>query len=108
MAEENESEEGLGVSVVDSQPKRADPARYAVWLLNDDYTTMDFVVEVLRKFFQHGEEKAVQIMLRIHHEGKGVAGIYSLEIAETKASQVMEYAKSKGFPLKCEVEPVGR
>jgi len=66
---------------------------------------MEFVVEVLQSFFKRTQEEAVQIMLKVHHQGSGVAGIYSHEIAETKAVQVMEYAKTRGFPLKCSVEP---
>ena len=92
-----------GVVVQDSRPKLKEPPRFAVVLLNDDYTTMEFVVEVLGRYFHKSEEEAVQIMLKIHQQGKGVAGIYHHEIAETKVVQVQEYAHSKGFPLKCAV-----
>ena len=94
------------VAVVDeSQPKRDEPRSFAVVLLNDDYSTMDFVVEVLTRFFKKVPTEAVQIMLQIHQEGKGVAGIYHLQIAETKVAQVHEYARLKGFPLRCTLEP---
>src|SRR5262245_34293438 len=97
-----------GLAVEEGRPKtrRAgkEPPKYAVFLLNDDYTTMEFVIEILKKYFQRTEQEAVTIMLRVHHSGKGVAGIYSYEIAETKAAQVEEYARTRGFPLKCEVE----
>jgi ATP-dependent Clp protease adaptor protein ClpS len=80
------------------------PKAFAVLMHNDDYTSMEFVVEVLEKYFQKNKEQAVQIMLQIHNTGKGVAGIYPFEIAETKASQVMDLARNKGFPLLCTVE----
>jgi ATP-dependent Clp protease adaptor protein ClpS len=66
---------------------------------------MEFVVEVLKRFFRKTEEESVQIMLQVHQQGKGVAGVYHHEIAETKVVQVHEYSRSKGFPLKCTVEP---
>jgi ATP-dependent Clp protease adaptor protein ClpS len=81
------------------------PPQYAVILLNDDYTTMEFVIDVLVRFFHKSSVDAQQIMLRVHKEGRGVAGIYSFEIAETKAHQVYGYAQSSGFPLRCAVEP---
>ncbi len=82
------------------------PGEWAVILLNDDYTTMEFVIEVLSKFFKKTEAEAMAIMLKVHHEGRGVAGIYSKEIAETKTAQVNEYSQSKGHPLKCIFEEV--
>ena len=100
-----ETEGGTEVAVKEGRPKVKEPPHFAVVLLNDDYTTMEFVVAVLKRFFRRTEEEAVQIMLRVHHEGKGVAGIYSFEIAETKVSQVHDYAQSHGFPLRCAVEP---
>lgn len=81
-----------------------EPPRYAVVLHNDDYTTMEFVVEVLRTFFRKGGDEALEITMRVHREGKGVAGIYPMDIAETKAAQVNEHARSRGFPLKCTAE----
>lgn len=94
-----------GVAVQESRPKLCEPPRFAVLLHNDDYTTMEFVVEVLKRFFHKGEDEAVQIMLKIHQYGKGVAGVFHHEIAETKVLQVHDYARSKGFPLKCTAEP---
>ena len=85
------------------RPKR--PPQFAVLLHNDDYTTMEFVVEVLRRYFHKNEDQAVQIMLNVHRVGKCVAGIYELQIAETKVDQVEQHAQSKGFPLKCSLEP---
>jgi ATP-dependent Clp protease adaptor protein ClpS len=82
------------------------PPKYAVVLLNDDYTTMEFVVEVLQRFFKKTGEEALQIMLRVHQEGRGVAGVYSHDIAETKVFQVHQLAKSRGYPLHCVIEPL--
>lgn len=77
----------------------------AVLLHNDDYTTMEFVIEVLIRFFRRTPEEAVKIMLSVHEKGSGVAGIYPAEIAETKVAQVTEYAKAQGYPLRLTVEP---
>ncbi len=105
MSKEFEDESGGGVAVQEGRPKLAEPPKYAVFLHNDDYTTMEFVTEVLKRYFHKSEEEAVQIMLKVHQQGKGVAGIYHYEIAETKVVQVQEYARAKGFPLKCTAEP---
>jgi ATP-dependent Clp protease adaptor protein ClpS len=81
------------------------PKRYKVLLHNDDYTTMDFVVQVLVKFFRKSQTEATQIMLSVHHQGVGVCGTFPFEVAETKVMQVCEFAKSHGYPLKCTMEP---
>lgn len=93
------------IAVQTGRPKLSEPPRFAVLLHNDDYTTMEFVIEILKQFFHRKEEEAVQIMLQVHHQGKGVAGVYVFDIAETKVMQVHEYAQSRGFPLKCSLEP---
>lgn len=80
------------------------PSKYKVLMLNDDYTTMEFVVDVLKKVFGHSTLAATSIMLNIHNHGRGLAGIYTKEIAEAKVSQVHSAARSRGFPLKCEME----
>ncbi|MGB9711430.1 MAG: ATP-dependent Clp protease adapter ClpS [Thermodesulfovibrio sp.] len=80
------------------------PDRYRVYLLNDDYTTMDFVVHVLMTIFDKSKVEATQIMLYVHRHGKGLAGIYPKEIAETKVAQVESLARANGFPLKCTIE----
>lgn len=80
------------------------PAMYKVILNNDDYTPMDFVVEVLTMYFFLSEEKATQIMLDVHHKGKGVCGVYSADIAETKVAQVNQYARENEYPLLCTLE----
>ena len=81
-----------------------EPPLYKVMLLNDDYTTMEFVVEVLVYVFQKSSEEATQIMLNVHRRGVGVCGIYPLEIAETKVDTVLNLARENGFPLKCIME----
>ena len=80
------------------------PARYSVWLLNDDYTPMDFVIEVLEQFFGKTFEDAVSLMLAIHHQGKAVCGCYSQDVAVTKAREVMDFARKNEHPLLCIVE----
>jgi ATP-dependent Clp protease adaptor protein ClpS len=94
-----------GIAVQEGRPKLKEPRKYLVLLHNDDYTTMEFVVEILHTFFHKSEAESHQIMLKVHQEGRGVAGIYSFEIAETKVVQVEEAARSRGFPLKCTIEP---
>lgn len=81
-----------------------EPSKYKVLLLNDDYTTMDFVVMVLMVVFHQSLEEAQKIMLNIHRNGKGVCGIYAFEVAETKVAQVSAMAEQHKFPLKCSLE----
>ena len=85
------------------QTKR--PELYKVLLLNDDYTTMDFVVEVLESIFNKAPAEAYKIMMAVHTQGKGLAGIYPFDIAETKVETVIERARDHGFPLKATMEP---
>jgi ATP-dependent Clp protease adaptor protein ClpS len=99
---------GVGAAVQEALPKVAEPPRYAVFLHNDDYTTMDFVVEILTNDFSKPSEEAMGIMLKVHEEGKAVAGIYSFEVAESKIHKVTEKARRSGFPLKLTMEPVQR
>ena len=103
---EDQEESDGQVAVVD-EVESSFPPKYAVILHNDDYTPMDFVIEVLQRFFKKSREEATQIMLKVHHEGKGVAGTFTFEIAETKAAQVSHYAQGRGHPLKCTAEPLG-
>jgi ATP-dependent Clp protease adaptor protein ClpS len=105
MSPKPQEESEGGVAVQEGRPKLKEPPRFAVLLHNDDYTTMEFVIEILRRYFHKSDEEAKQIMLRIHQQGKGIAGIYHHEIAETKMMQVHENARSRGFPLKCSLEP---
>lgn len=88
-----------------ARPKLKRPPLYRVLLLNDDYTTQDFVIQVLQSVFHHSEEKAAQIMLHVHQKGVGVCGVYTREIAETKVEQVLQYAQQNKHPLQCTMEP---
>lgn len=81
------------------------PRRFVVILHNDDYTTMEFVIAVLARFFARTETEATRIMLEVHHKGRGVAGVYLRDIAESKVEQVEEFARAEGHPLKCTAEP---
>lgn len=82
-----------------------EPRQYEVVLLNDDYTTMDFVIDVLMRFFRKTAGEAEYIMLQVHQNGSGVCGIYPHDIAETKVGQVIDYARSNGHPLMCVMRP---
>lgn len=93
-----------GTLVLDPETKTKTPSFYKVVLLNDDFTPMDFVVHVLQKFFQKTAEDAHQIMLQVHHQGAGVAGVFTYEIAETKVFLVNSYAKQNKHPLKAVLE----
>lgn len=99
--EERKLEEQHGV-VVEERLKK--PSLYKVLLLNDDYTPMDFVVHILKAFFQKDENSAYEIMMQVHTNGRGVAGTYPYDVAETKAYQVNGYAKKNQHPLKCVLE----
>lgn len=93
-----------GETATETRPKVAQPPMYKVLLLNDDYTTMDFVVHILQKFFNKSMGEATQIMLHIHHKGSGICGLYPYEIAETKVAQVTDYARKNEYPLQCTME----
>ena len=86
--------------------KFEEPRDYAVILLNDDYTTRDFVVEILKLIFHKNHEEATRIMLNVHRRGKGSAGVYTWDIALTKANQVHDLARQYEFPLRCVLEEV--
>jgi ATP-dependent Clp protease adaptor protein ClpS len=86
--------------------KTKPPQMYQVVLLNDDYTPMEFVVEVIQEFFNKDRETATQIMLKIHLDGKGICGVFSRDIAATKVDQVTEAARKNGHPLQCVSEPI--
>mgnify|MGYP001129211245 CR=1 FL=1 len=93
------------IAIEVAKPKLKPPQLYKVVLHNDDYTPMDFVVELLGLFFAMSREKATGVMLKVHLEGKAVCGVYSKDIAETKCAQVNQYARENEHPLLCEVEP---
>jgi ATP-dependent Clp protease adaptor protein ClpS len=88
-----------------TRERTEEPKKFKVILLNDDYTSMEFVVWVLMTIFRHSQAGATRIMLHIHNTGIGVAGIYSREVAETRIAQVHEVAKEAGHPLQCTMEP---
>lgn len=94
------------LAVEEAKPAVARPPMYEVALVNDDYTPMDFVVIVLETFFAMNRERATQIMLHVHTRGKGVCGLFSREVAETKVTQVNEFSRAHHHPLLCTMEKV--
>lgn len=92
------------LAVEESQPQLKKPPLYKVVLMNDDYTPMEFVVHILERFFYFGREEATQIMLTVHTKGRAVCGVFTRDVAETKAAQVNEYARECEHPLLCEIE----
>lgn len=106
---EDKDQRGLqtgGQLVADPSSETRTPRMYKVILLNDDFTPMEFVVLVLKRFFNKTEEQAAEIMLSVHQKGSGLAGIYTFEIAEMKAMQSNQFARSNQHPLKTVTEPV--
>jgi ATP-dependent Clp protease adaptor protein ClpS len=105
MSDDIPSEEReTGLTVQEARPKLRRPPLFKVLLLNDDYTPMEFVVQVLETFFAMNREKATQIMLHVHTRGVGVCGVYTRDIAETKVQQVNDYARNHQHPLMCTME----
>lgn len=103
---EHDHDHGTGVLEAPAEPKLKKPPLYKVVLLNDDYTPMEFVVEVLQVFFGMDREKATQVMLAVHTTGKATCGIYPRDMAETKSAQVNKYAQDHQHPLVSEIEAV--
>lgn len=103
MSDSHESHPDEGLGLKERQEVKSPPL-YKVFLINDDYTTMDFVTHVLEKVFHKKAVEATQIMLHVHKNGKGLAGVYTREIAETKADTVLELARQNSFPLQCTME----
>lgn len=101
---QHEREDGRGLAVEVAKPEVVRPPLYQVVLLNDDFTPMDFVVEVLQVFFAMNREKATQVMLHVHTRGKGVCGVYTREVAESKVTQVNEFSRTHQHPLLCSME----
>ena len=99
----NQDEAEAGV-LLKSRPQTKRPSMYKVLLLNDDYTPMDFVVAVLKKFFSKNTQEATDIMMHVHRRGVGVCGIFTYEVAETKVAQVMDFARANEQPLQCTME----
>ena len=105
MADEKlDEEQRSGLLVEEAKPRVKKPPLYKVVLLNDDYTPMEFVVEILQSFFYLDRSKATQIMLHVHTRGKGVCGVFTYEIAETKAALVNDYSRKHQHPLLCTLE----
>lgn len=105
MAERKLGDDGRGTGVAtQTRPKTKKPSLYRVLMLNDDYTPMEFVVHVLQVFFRLNTEEATRVMLHVHQKGVGVCGVYTYEIAETKVTQVMDFARQHQHPLQCTLE----
>jgi len=104
MASENNNGQSGDLAVKEAPPKLKKPKMYRVIMLNDDYTPMEFVVHVLESFFSMDRQMATRVMLEVHTKGKGICGIFPYDLAETKASQVVEYARQNEHPLICTVE----
>jgi ATP-dependent Clp protease adaptor protein ClpS len=102
----NDVNGGDSVVLVRLPQKTKPPQMYQVVLLNDDYTPMEFVVEVIQEFFNKDRETATQIMLKIHLDGKGICGVFSKDVAATKVDQVTEASRKNGHPLQCVSEPI--
>jgi ATP-dependent Clp protease adaptor protein ClpS len=106
-ANERKNDEGGGTGVgvaTRTRTRTKQPAPYKVLMLNDDYTPMEFVVLCLQRFFRMSMEDATRVMLHVHQKGVGVCGIFSYEVAETKVTQVMDFAQSQQHPLQCTLE----
>lgn len=104
MTERKENSHDGSLAVQEKPPKLKKPPMYKVILLNDDYTPMEFVIQILETFFQLDREKATRIMLHVHTRGVGVCGVFSRDIAETKVSQVNDYSRNSQHPLLCDME----
>ena len=104
MSQEDHSDYEGGTALQESKPQLKKPPLYKVVLLNDDYTPMEFVIEILEDFFYMDRQKATQVMLTVHTQGKGVCGVFTRDIAETKAEQVNQYSRESGHPLLAEIE----
>jgi len=104
MSDNAPDDGGDGQVITKYKPKTEKPPLYRVVLLNDDFTPMDFVILVLKRFFQRSDAEATRIMLQVHSEGAGLAGIYTFEVAETKVYSVNEFSRRHKHPLKCTME----
>ena len=104
MTNDDDNNNGNGQLILDSRTKTKKPSMYKVIMLNDDYTPMEFVVHVLKKFFGRSSGEATQIMLNVHQRGVGVCGVYSFEIAESKAQKTIDYARKNDHPLQLQLE----
>lgn len=104
MSERPRQDENTGVVAQEDEPKTKQPPLFRVLLLNDDYTPMEFVVDVLQRIFAMDRSKATRVMLEVHTRGRGICGVYTYEIAETKVAQVNAYSREHQHPLLCTME----
>ena len=105
MTEKNtDNDKGQSQVLLETRPRTKKPSMYKVIMLNDDYTPMEFVVYVLQRFFGMSSGQATAIMLNVHQRGVGVCGVFSYEVAEAKATQVMDYARQNEHPLQLQIE----
>lgn len=105
MSDEEKRNGGTSTGIiVKTKPKTKKPSMYKVLMLNDDYTPMEFVVHVLEQFFSKNRDEATQIMLHVHQRGVGICGVFTYEVAETKVTQVIDYARQHQHPLQCTLE----
>jgi ATP-dependent Clp protease adaptor protein ClpS len=104
MKKQNQPERIDSLAVQEAKPQLKRPPLYKVVLINDDYTPMEFVVHILEQFFAMNREKATQVMLHVHTQGKGICGVFTREVAETKVVQVNEYSRKHQHPLLCTME----
>ena len=105
MADRRSDDEGTGLGIATrTRTRTKTPSPYKVLMLNDDYTPMEFVVQVLQQFFRMSIDDATRVMLHVHQRGVGVCGIFSYEVAETKVGQVMDFARENQHPLQCTLE----
>lgn len=102
--QDNDDAHGDELVITKTRPKTERPPLYRVLLLNDDFTPMDFVILILKKFFTKSDGEAAKIMMQVHNEGAGLAGIYTFEVAETKVYSVNEFSRRHKHPLKCTME----
>lgn len=103
MAKHGQQQTGTGVK---ERVQVKQPQQYQVVMHNDDFTTMDFVVDVLKSVFGKDPSEAMALMLAIHHAGKAIVGVYTYDIATSKAEKAMQLARNEGFPLRCTTEPI--
>jgi ATP-dependent Clp protease adaptor protein ClpS len=104
MTDRDEQRGGGALEIEEARPKLKKPPLYKVLLLNDDYTPMEFVVQVLERFFRMDRVRATQVMLHVHTRGMGVCGVFARDVAETKVAQVNEFSRSHQHPLLCTLE----
>ncbi len=100
----NDEGEGRAGALTLTRARTKKPSMYKVLMLNDDYTPMEFVIDVLQNIFQKNREEATKIMLHVHQKGVGICGVYTYEVAETKVTQTVDYARKNQHPLQCTLE----